>query len=168
MQVISQGSGSPLVPHGFDKFGSYARYKNKPNISNKINLFVKRLPNEGTPLKSQYTSQFWDYWNWDQQSSKSKGRNVSLEKENWNLSLSDYKDFTLPDLAKQNINYGRGRGMRNLGYSKIFLNNSAIACQDWKTGSLLRTSSELQVWYLENNNSFKTEKNQSHITSNQK
>ena len=80
-----------------------------------------------------------------------------------NLSINDYKDFALPNLNKFQISYGRGRGMRNLGYGKMYLDGNALASKDWKPGSLLRTSSELQVWYLDNVSSLIPDMNSSQI-----
>ena len=147
MQVFSQGTGSPGAIHGLENFGTFARYRRRIDKS-QINPLLKRIVNEEFNSKSQYTNSFSLPKNISQQSEiLNKTRHQSMDSRASNaLNLSDSRDYsTNLSLQVSPVNYGFGRGMRNLEYGKMFLDNTSIASKDWKPGSLLKTSSELKV-----------------------
>ena len=128
MQVFSQGTGSPGTIHGLDKFGSYARYR-RPVDNAQINPLLKRIINEEFNSKSLYSSSFSLPKNISYQKDGLKIRHASVIDRSYNqLNLSDSRDhLSNSNIQAAPVNYGFGKGMRNLEYGKMYLDNTVNA-----------------------------------------
>lgn len=134
MQSLNQGTGSPGFPNWMGLGQTYARYKNPDSIR----LFKQNplRPKNIVPLESEYKKIYKES---PQRSSPNK--------------FSDYSSNIAVNRNFNQGNYGRGRGIKNIEYGKAIIGTTSSIPTDWKQGSLMRTSSELKVSYLDANSS---------------
>ena len=129
MQSLNQGTGSPGFPTWMGMDNAYARYKNPVSIRHFKQSPLR--PKNVVDLDTEYKRTF-----------KESPKSIV------NKSL-DYSSSSLITPAYSKSIFGRGRGIQNIHFGKAVVDGEGNVPRDWKQGSLMRTSSEHKVNYLD-------------------